>query len=89
MQKAENVFDIHSNAQVINRVQVNTKKTQGLIDWLTHISMASYFRDIGKQYSHRWDAAERGVSSGAILFAYRNFNEKWYKNEKLLLIPQK
>ena len=40
---------------------------------LTHISLASFLRDIGKQYSPRCDAAERGVPSGAILFAYRIF----------------
>ena len=32
--------------------------------------------DIDKQYSPRCDAAERGVPSGAILFAQRNFIEK-------------
>ena len=36
---------------------------------LTYISMASFLRAIGKQYSPRWDAAECGVPSGAILFA--------------------
>ena len=43
---------------------------------LTHISMASILWDIGKQYSSRCDAAERGVPSGAILFAQRNLIEK-------------
>ena len=46
---------------------------------LTHISLASFLWDIGKQYSPRCDAAERGVPSGAILFAWRNFIEKWDK----------
>ena len=36
---------------------------------LTHLSLASLLWDIGKQNSPRWDAAERGVPSGAILFA--------------------
>ena len=36
---------------------------------LTHISLASLLWDIGKQNSPRCDAAERGVPSGAILFA--------------------
>ena len=54
---------------------------------LIHISMASYFWDIGKQYRPRWDAAERSVLSGSTLFAYRNFFKKWNKNEKILLIP--
>ena len=42
-----------------------------------HFSLASFLWDIGKQYSPRCDAAERGVPSVAIVFAYRNFNEKW------------
>ena len=36
---------------------------------LTHLSLASLLWDIGKQYSPRCDATERGVPSGAILFA--------------------
>ena len=43
---------------------------------LTHISLASFLWDIGKQDSLRCDAAKRGVPSGAILFAYMNFIEK-------------
>ena len=43
---------------------------------LTHLSLASLLWDIGKQHSTRCDAAERGVPSGAILFAWRNFIEK-------------
>ena len=52
----------------------------------THISLASFLWDIGKQNSPRWDAAKRGVSSGAIPFAFifiSSKNEK--KKEKLLL----
>ena len=40
---------------------------------LTHLRLASLLWDIGKQHSPRCDAAERGVPSGAILFAWRNF----------------
>ena len=36
---------------------------------LTHLSLASLLWDIGKQYSPRCDTAERGVPSGATLFA--------------------
>ena len=36
---------------------------------LTHLSLASLLWDIFKQNSPRCDAAERGVPSGAILFA--------------------
>ena len=43
---------------------------------LTHLSLASHLWDIGKQHSPRCDAAECGVPSGAILFAWRNFMEK-------------
>ena len=32
--------------------------------------------DIGDQHSPRCEAAERGIPSGAILFAHRNFMEK-------------
>ena len=46
---------------------------------LTHLSLASLLLDIGKQNSPRCDAAERGVPSGAILFAYRIFIEKLNK----------
>ena len=43
---------------------------------LTHLRLASLLWDIGKQHSPRCDAAERGVPSVAILFAWRNFIEK-------------
>ena len=36
---------------------------------LTHVNLASFLCDIGKQYSPRCDAAEHGIPSGAILFA--------------------
>ena len=49
---------------------------------LTHLSLASFMWDIGKQNSPRCDAAERGVPSGAILFAYRIFIEKLKKKNK-------
>ena len=56
---------------------------------LTHISLASFLRDVGKENSPRCDAAKGGVPSGAILFAYMNFIEKWNKNEKIFLMPLK
>ena len=37
---------------------------------LTHLSLASFLWDIGKQNSPRCDAAERGVPSGPFLFAF-------------------
>ena len=43
---------------------------------LTHLSPACLLWDIGKQHSPRCDATERGVPSGAILYAWRNFIEK-------------
>ena len=54
---------------------------------LTHISMASFLWDTGKQNSHRCDAVKSGVASGAILFAFMNFIEKLNRNEKLPLVP--
>ena len=52
---------------------------------LTHISLASRLWDIGKLYSPRCDAAERGVPSGAILIAQRNFIEK--RDKKIKITP--
>ena len=43
---------------------------------LTHLSLASFLWDIGKQNSPRCDAAERGVPSVSTLFARRNVIEK-------------
>ena len=57
------------------------------IDILTHISLASLLWDLGKQNSPRRDAAERGVPSGAILFAYKKFHRKMEKTLKSHLKP--
>ena len=46
---------------------------------LTHLSLTSLLWDIDKQNSPRCDAAERGVPSGAILFAKRIFVQKLNK----------
>ena len=43
-----------------------------LSEILTHISLVSFLCDIGKQCKTRSDAANRGVSLGSPLFAYRN-----------------
>ena len=48
----------------------------GLYPVLTHISLASFLWDIGKQNSTRCEAAKRSVPSGAILFAVMNLIEK-------------
>ena len=45
---------------------IDMKDTRGT---LTHMSLASFLWDIGKQYSPRCDAAEHSVPSGDILFA--------------------
>ena len=52
-------------------------------------SFKTFLWDIGKQYSPRYDAAERGVPSGAFLFAERNFIKKWNKILKSNLKPLK
>ena len=71
-----------------NAVQLNIQKSSVPYDihheyfrqnTLTHLSRASFLLDVGKQYSHRCDAAERGVLSVAILFAKRIFIKKLYK----------
>ena len=60
-----------------------------LTGMLTHLSLASLLWDIGKQNSPRCDAAKRGVPSGAILFAWRNFIENLNKSLKSHLKPLK
>ena len=49
---------------------------------VTHLGLASFLWDIGKQKSPRCDAAKRGVPSGTILFAYIIVIKKEIKNEK-------
>ena len=49
---------------------------------LTHISLASFLWDIGKQISPRCDAAKHDVPSGISLFAFMNFIEKRNKDKK-------
>ena len=46
---------------------------------LTHISLASFLWDVGKQCRPR---PERGVWSGSTLFAYRLFYQDLNKNRK-------
>ena len=46
-----------------------TVDLQGYFLFLTHLSLASHKKDIGKQCKPRSDAAERGVWSGSTLFA--------------------
>ena len=57
------------------KVSQITSKSKQRID-LTRLSLAPLLWDIGKQYSPRCDAAERGVPSGVILFVQRKFSEK-------------
>ena len=57
---------IYNNFEMVHQLV----KTLSYCMCLTYISQASFFGgDTGKQYSLRCDAAERGVLSGAILFA--------------------
>ena len=50
----------------------NNKKKVCIVN--TWLSQMSFLWNIGKQYSPRCDAAERGVPSGAILFAEEDEN---------------
>ena len=70
-----NCWFSHVKAQ-FSKLNAGLSKHRMELKILTHISLASLFWDIGKQYSPRCDAAERGVPSGAILFEQRNFIEK-------------
>ena len=65
------LFDANESCFILHLISHNSQ-----FDKLTHLSLASLLWDIGKQNSPRCDAAERGVPSGAILFAQRNFIEK-------------
>ena len=56
---------------------------------VTHLCLASLLWDKGKQNSPRCDTAERGVQSGAILFAKRIFIKNSYENIKSVLMTQK
>ena len=61
---------------------------------LTHLSPASFLWDIGKHHSTgkhhspRCDAAERGIPSGTILFAQRNFTKNEVKTKITLNTPK-
>ena len=57
---------------VIITIETNTFHSisfQSFFEILTHLSLASYKMDIGKQCRPRSDAAERGVWSGSTLSA--------------------
>ena len=60
-----------------------------LVTYLTHVSLASFLWDIGKQYSPRCDATECGIPAVAILFAKRIFIKNFYEMLKSLLMPLK
>ena len=76
----QNVFFLFLNPNVFMSEEHSTRSCSVRIitvcTSLTRISLTSLLWDIGKQYSPRCDAAERGVLSWAILFAQRNFLEK-------------
>ena len=46
------------------------------LSFINSYELGVFLWDIGKQHSPRCDATERGVPSGAILFAKRNFIKK-------------
>ena len=56
---------------------------------LTHISLASHFRDIGKQCRPRLHAAARSVWSGSTLFAHKDFYKNMIKMKKVHQAPLK
>ena len=59
----------------------NRQHLYASLSLLTHLSLASFLWDIGKQCRPRSDTAERGVLSGSSLFAYRMFYQNFNKNE--------
>ena len=48
----------------------------GTSQMLTHVCLASFLWDIGKQNSPKCDVAKCGIPSGTILFAFMYFIEK-------------
>ena len=48
----------------------------GTSQMLTHVCLASFLWDIGKQNIFKCDVAKCGVPSGTILFAFMYFIEK-------------
>ena len=75
----QNVFDLYETVNL----SVNSNDTlsldfidEAMLFILTHISLASLLRDIGKHHIPRCYATERSVPSEAILFAQRKFIEK-------------
>ena len=69
--------EIDNEIQKLYQVFVeNESSDYELWTCLTHISLFVILWDIGKQHSPGCEAAERGVPSGAILFAYRKFLKK-------------
>ena len=63
--------------------QLEVKTCNFLIKEFNSYKPGIVFLDIGKQNSPRWDAADCGIPSGAVLFALKNFSEKWIKNYKI------
>ena len=63
---------------------MQTQITHHITRHLTHISMASFLWDMGKQNRPRYDAAKRGVPSGAILFAYHTM---WKNAIRIKITP--
>ena len=55
---------------------------------LSSLSLVSFLWDIGKQHSPRWDAAERGVPSGAIqAVCLKDFHKNKKKEKKIKITP--
>ena len=63
------------------------KKKNNKKKYLTHLSLASHKRDIGRQCRPRSDAAECGVWSGSTLFALNSEISLKYGNNKTNQIP--
>ena len=73
------ILESHATNDILNHFTRHFRP----LKYLTHLRLVSLLWDTGKQHSPRCDAAVRGVPSGAILFAWRNFIEKMRQNLKI------
>ena len=69
-------YEMHAAVTDQDNTVLAMKPREMFLTWFNSYKPASFLWDIGKQHSLICDAAERGVPSGAILFAQSNFIEK-------------
>ena len=79
MQWTKNTLNLDCTLYALKKTDFLWKFIFNFHQGLTHLSLASLLWDIGKEESPRCDAVERGIPSGAILFAQRNSSKNEIK----------